>query len=82
MTGPSSEPSSATFIQTRPLAPSCLARAVSASRRLRPSSSAIAGTRMPLIDSAPAKALNSVAANSFVSSTSSMPKRRSGLSTP
>ena len=31
---------------------------------------------------ADANALNSVAANTSVSSTSSMPKRRSGLSTP
>ena len=38
--------------------------------------------RIALMAAAPAKALNSVAANTSVSSTSSMPKRRSGLSTP
>ena len=37
---------------------------------------------MPLIAAAEAKALNSVPAKASVSSTSSMPKRRSGLSTP
>ncbi len=37
---------------------------------------------MPLIDAAEANALNSVPAKASVSSTSSMPKRRSGLSTP
>ena len=81
-TGDSSDPSAATFSHTRPLAPSDLARSVSLSSWLRPYSPAAPGTRMPLIAAAPANALNSVAANTSVSSTSSMPKRRSGLSTP
>ena len=59
-----------------------LARSVSLSSWLRPYSTAAPGTRMPLIASAPANALNSVAAKTSVSSTSSRPKRRSGLSTP
>ena len=81
-TGDSNEPSAATFSHTRPLAPSALARSVSLSSWLRPYSAAAPGTRIPLIAAAPANALNSVAANTSVSSTSSMPKRRSGLSTP
>ena len=81
-TGDSNDPSAATFSHTRPLAPSDLARSVSLSSWLRPYSPAAPGTRMPLIAAAPANALNSVAPNTSVSSTSSRPKRRSGLSTP
>ncbi len=75
-----------TLIHTSPLAPSFFALSVSASSLLRPDAAASgysdARTQMPLIDPAPAKALNSVPAKTCVSSVSSRPKRRSGLSTP
>lgn len=85
-TGESSAPASPTFIHTRPLAPSCLARSVSWSSLLRPIAAAsgyvAASTRRPLMHPAEANALNPVPANTAVSSTSSIPKRRSGLSDP
>ena len=85
-TGDSTAPPACTFIHTRPLAPIFFARSVSASSLLRPYAAAsgyvAASTRIPLMDCAPEKALNSVEANSCVSSTNSIPNRRSGLSTP
>ena len=81
-TGDSNDPSAVALSHTRPLAPSDLARSVSLSSWLRPYSAAAPLTLMPLIDAAEANALNSVPAKASVSSTSSIPKRRSGLSTP
>ena len=77
------EPSSAasTRIHTRPLAPQRLARSVRSSSRLRVVSPRRRRGRMPLMHDA-LNALNSVSANTSVSSTSSMPKRTSGLSEP
>ena len=85
-TGESKARSSPTLIQTKPFAPICFARSVKASNLLRPDAAAsgyvAASTRRPLIDFAVANALNSVAANTSVSSMSSIPKRKSGLSLP
>ena len=85
-TGDSTAESAPTFIQTRPLAPIFFARSVKASSLLRPYDAAsgyvAASTQMPLMDSAPANALNSVDEKSGVNSTNSIPKRRSGLSLP
>ncbi len=75
----SSPPPSSTCIQTRPLAPQRLARSVRSSSCLRVRSAAARrpGCPSPL---GALKALNPVSANTSVSSTSSIPKRRSGLS--
>ena len=85
-TGDSTAESAPTFIHTRPFAPIFFARSVRASSLLRPYAAAsgyvAASTRMPLMHSAPANALNSVAEKSGVNSTNSIPKRKSGLSIP
>ncbi len=79
-TGQSRPPPSVTRIHTRPAAPSCLARSTSLStwaRDIPPSP----GSRIALTRSA-WKARNSVAAYTSLRSTSSRPKRVSGLSEP
>ena len=85
-TGESNTKSAPTFIQTKPLAPIFLARSVNASSLFLPEAAASgyvsASTQIALIDCAPAKALNSVALKTDVTSTSFISKRRSGLSTP
>ena len=85
-TGDSNVFPSATRSHTKPFAPTCLARSVSASSLPLPDAACsgyvAASTRMPLMDAAVANALNSVAAKISVSSCNSSPKRRSGLSTP
>ena len=85
-TGDSNVLPSATRSHTKPFAPTCFARSVSASSLPLPDAACsgyvAASTRIPLIDAAVEKALNSVAAKISVSSCNSSPKRRSGLSTP
>ncbi len=72
-------------IETRPFAPSCLTTSVSASISLR-ENSAPPVTHSPSIEpplsTADLKTTNSVPRTACVKSTSSMPKRRSGLSVP
>ena len=85
-TGESIAPSAPIFIHTSPFAPIFFARSVRPSNLFRPNAAAsgyvFASTQMPLMQAAPANALNSVPAKRGVNSMSSIANRRSGLSIP